>query len=415
MRVRRLLVKIVAPLLALGIGSALAASSAGAAAPSQTTTTGSGSKGNLVIGNISTQTSPTTPGQKTTDFADTLNAWAKMVNAKGGVNGYKVVVKSEDDGNDPAKASEAMKKLLDAGVVAIVGENATGQESVWAPLATAAGVPIIGGGAYSTNWTSNPMYFPVTTTAILDGLQAGVQNAADNGIKKIGATYDSAIPQAAAAAPLFEGYAKKYGLTWTEGLGVDVTAADFTAQCVKLKQDGAQGIYIATAATELPRMARDCARQNYFPIYISGDGGLAQDALIKDPNIKGQIAAIYSFPYLAKSTPATKEFHRAMDKYAPKVLKGNVRQPATQTWTAAKAMEAAAEKMTASNPTPQDVLNALYQFKDETLDGLAPQPLTFTAGATSNPHVSCYFTMQTKNHKLTSPSGMKPTCVRQTT
>jgi len=410
MKFRRLLVKVVAPVLALGVGSALVAAPAGAAAPSQ-----ANAKGDLVIGQLVTETSPTTPGQRVTDLADTLNAWAKMVNAKGGVNGYKIVVKSEDDGTDPAKASEAMKKLLNAGAVAIVGENATATESVWAPLATAAGVPILGGGAYSTNWTANPLYFPVTTTAILDGLQAGVQNAADNGIKKLGATYDAAIPQAAAAAPLFENYAKKYGLTWTEGLGVDVTAADFTAQCVKLKQDGTEGIYIATAATELPRMARDCARQNFFPIYISGDGGLAQDALIKNPNIKGQIAAIYSFPYLAKNTPATKEFQSAMAKYAPKVLKGNVRQPATQIWTAAKAMEAAAGKMTATNPTPQDVVNALYQFKDETLGGLAPQPITFTTGAASNPHVSCYFTMQTKNHKLTSPSGMKPVCVRQST
>ena len=120
-----------------------------------------------------------------------------MVNAKGGANGYKVVVKTEDDGGDPAKASEAMKKLLAAGVVAIVGENVTTTESVWAPLATAAGVPIIGGGAYSPNWTGNPLYFPVTTTAIVDGLQAGVQDAAKNGIKKIGATYDAAIPAAA--------------------------------------------------------------------------------------------------------------------------------------------------------------------------------------------------------------------------
>ena len=157
------------------------------------------------------------------------------------MNGYKIVLKQEDDGTDPAKASEAMKKLLAEGVVAIVGENATAQESVWAPLATEAGVPIIGGGAYSTNWTANPLYFPVTTTAILDGLQAGVQNAADNGIKKLGATYDAAIPQAAAAAPLFENYAKKYGMTWTDGLGVDVNAADFTAQCVKFKQDGSRG------------------------------------------------------------------------------------------------------------------------------------------------------------------------------
>lgn len=410
MRFRKPLLTLSAAVLALGVSGALGAVPASA----QTTTTTAEAKGDLVIGQIVSETSASNPGQKTTDIADTLQAWAKSVNAKGGVNGYKIVLKQEDDGTDPAKASEAMKKLLSEGVVAIVGQNATAQESVWAPLATEAGVPIIGGGAYSTNWTADPLYFPVTTTAILDGLQAGVQNASDNGIKKLGATYDAAIPQAAAAAPLFENYAKKYGMTWTEGLGVDVNAADFTAQCVKFKQSGTEAIYIASGATELPRMARDCARQQYFPIYLSGDGGLAQDALIKDPNIKGQYAAIYSFPYLANNTPATKEWQAAMKKYAPKVLKGNVRQPATQIWTAAKAMEAAAQKMTATNPTPQDVVNALYQFKDEDLGGLAPQPITFTAGSESNPHISCYFTMQTKNHKLTSPSGMKPECVRQT-
>jgi ABC-type branched-subunit amino acid transport system substrate-binding protein len=407
MRFRKPMAKLVAPLLALVVTGAIGASAAGASLPRQT-------KGELVIGQISQQTSAATPGQKTTDAADTLKAWAKMVNAKGGANGYKVVVKTEDDGGDPAKASEAMKRLLDAGVVAIVGENATSTESVWAPLATAARVPILGGGAYSTSWTGDPMYFPVTTTAILDGLQAGVQNAANNGIKKLGATYDAAIPQAAAAAPLFESYAKKYGMDWTEGLAVDVQGADFTAQCVKFKQAGTEAIYIASGATELPRMARDCARQGFMPIYLSGDGGLAQDALIKNPNIKGQYAAIYSFPYLDKSTPATKEFQKAMAKYAPKVLKGNFRQPSTQIWTAAKAMEAAAGFLTAANPTNEDVLKALYQFEDEDLGGLAPQPLTFTEGAEGNPHISCYFTMQTKNHKISSPSGMKPECVEQT-
>jgi branched-chain amino acid transport system substrate-binding protein len=407
MRFRKPFVKLVVPVLALGAAGALGAASASASVPRQT-------KGNLVIGQIVQQTTAATPGQKTTDLSDTLQAWVKMVNAKGGVNGYKVVLKVENDGGDPATASEAMKRLLAANVTAIVGENSTTTESVWAPLATAAGVPIIGGGAYSTNWITNPLYFPVTTTAILDGLQAGVQNAANNGIKKLGATYDAAIPAAAAAAPLFENYAKKYGMTWTEGLAVDVQGADFTAQCVKFKQAGAEAIYIASGATELPRMARDCARQGYKPIYLSGDGGLAQDALIKDPNIKGEYAAIYSFPYTDTSTPATKEFHKAMAKYAPKVLSGNSRQPSTQIWTAAKAFEAAAAGITATNPTKDDVLKGLYALKDNNLGGLAPQPLTFTEGAVSNPHISCYFTMQTKNHKISSPSGMKPECVKPT-
>ena len=84
MRLRNLWVKLVLGSLALGAAGALAGAPASASAPSQ-------AKGDLVIGQIIQQTSPTTPGQKTTDLSDTLQASVKMVNANGGANGYKVV------------------------------------------------------------------------------------------------------------------------------------------------------------------------------------------------------------------------------------------------------------------------------------------------------------------------------------
>jgi branched-chain amino acid transport system substrate-binding protein len=98
-----------------------------------------------------------------------------------------------------------------------------------------------------------------------------------------------------------------------------------------------------------------------------------------------------------------------MKKYAPDVLKSDYKQPATTTWTAAIAFEKAAAKLTAPNPTNADVTAALNSFSGETLDGLAPNPLTFTAGQ-EHPHNSCWFTMVLKNHKLTAPKGMKTTC-----
>src|SRR6266511_331746 len=107
--------------LALSMGVAVSAGAAPNKAPSQ-------AKGQLVIGNISNATGSGIPSS---GAFQTLKAWAKDVNSRGGINGMKVVVKTADDKADPAKASEAMKSLLDAGAIAIVGQYAGGTSSVW--------------------------------------------------------------------------------------------------------------------------------------------------------------------------------------------------------------------------------------------------------------------------------------------
>jgi branched-chain amino acid transport system substrate-binding protein len=207
-----------------------------------------------------------------------------------------------------------------------------------------------------------------------------------------------------------KGAATKYGLQFTDGLGVSNTQPDYTATCVTFKQSGTTDVGIE-GAPQLPNLARDCSRQGYMPKWTSGDGQISLNSWLKDPNIKEAIAAIYSFPYLDTSTPATKRFNSVMKKYAPDVLKSDYKQPATTTWTAAIAFEKAAAKLTAPYPTNADVTAALNSFNGETLDGLAPNPLTFTAGQ-EHPHNSCWFTMVLKNHKLTAPKGMKTTCTR---
>jgi len=403
---RKLFVRGIAPLavIALSLGLATGAGAAPAKTPSQT-------KGTLVIGTIANATG--TASIPSPEPFKVLQAWAKDVNKSGGINGYKVVVKTADDKADPAKASEAIKTLIETDhAIAIVGMYAGGTESVWAPIARAAGVPIIGGGCYDATENADPNFFCVTTTAILDGLYAQAKLAADQGAKKFGITYDSAQPQAAAAAPLMKGAATKYGLTFTDGLGVSNTQPDYTAACVTFKQSGTTDVGIE-GAPQLPNLARDCARQGYAPKWTSGDGQISLNSWLKDPNIKEAIAAIYSFPFMDTSIPATKRFNSVMKKYAPTVLKSDYKQPATTTWTGAIAFEKAAGKLTAANPTAADVTAAMNTFSGETLDGLAPNPITFTAGQ-QHPHNSCWFTMILKNHKLTEPNGMKTTCTPAT-
>jgi branched-chain amino acid transport system substrate-binding protein len=396
----RLLARCLAPIAiaALTVGVAAGADAAPTKAPSQ-------AKSDVIIGNISNATGSGLPSD---GAFKTVQAWAKDVNSRGGVNGHKIVVKTADDKADPAKASEAMKSLIDAGAIAIVGQYAGGTSTVWLPIADDAKVPVVGGGCYDVAMIGDQNYYCVTTTAILDGLYAQAKFAKDQGGKKFGITYDSSQPQAAAAAPLMKGAAAKYGLTYTDGLGVSNTQPDYTATCITFKQSGTTDVGIE-GAPQLPNLARDCARQGYSPKWTSGDGQISLNSWLKDPNIKEAIAAIYSFPYLDKSTPATKRFNSVMKKYAPSVLKSDYKQPATTTWTAAIAFEKALEKVTSDNPTKDDITAALNTFNNETLDGLAPNPITFTAGQ-EHPHNSCWFTMVLKNHKLSSPDGMKTTC-----
>jgi ABC-type branched-subunit amino acid transport system substrate-binding protein len=166
---------------------------AGLAVPAAAATPRATSGGTLLIGQMNTEASPASPGTKITYGRDTLTAWAKMVNAAGGINGMKVKIEALDDANYPAKAFSNVKNLIDDGVVAIVSPTATATSAVWMPIAAAANVPVIGGGCYSSTEGSDQNFFCVTTTAILYGLKAQLSNANQGG-KVFGITYDSTNP-----------------------------------------------------------------------------------------------------------------------------------------------------------------------------------------------------------------------------
>jgi branched-chain amino acid transport system substrate-binding protein len=370
----------------------------------------------ILIGTISTETNAPVPISGQDYGRQTLTAWLKTVNAAGGINGAKVKLKVIDDKNDPAAASKGVKDLIDAGAVAIVGYTATATYPVWAPVAAEAGVPVIGGGCYNISGNADENYFCVTTTAVGDGLKAQVQFAADQGAKSFGITYASDIPAAAGAAPLFKAFATGAGLQFTDAVGTTNTQPDYTAACVTFKQANTTDVGIEGAPL-LPNLARDCARQDFNPTWTSGDGQISQNSWLKDPNIKKAIAAVYSFPFMLtkgttpEQTKSLKTFHTAMNKYAPSILKSDNKQPSTTTWTAAKAFEAAASTIPAGTPaTAALIKQGLYTFKDETLGGLAPNPITFTEGEANHPHNSCWFGMVLKNGKLTAPKGMETTC-----
>ena len=74
-----------------------------------------------------------------------LEAAFSEVNKAGGVKGRKLELKSIDDGYEPTKSIEAVKKLLEQDkVFAIAGTVGTPTAAATQPIATAAGAPFIG-------------------------------------------------------------------------------------------------------------------------------------------------------------------------------------------------------------------------------------------------------------------------------
>ena len=74
-----------------------------------------------------------------------LEAAFAEINKAGGVKGRKLELKSVDDGYEPTKSIEVVKKLLEEDkVFAIAGTVGTPTAAATQPIATAAGVPFIG-------------------------------------------------------------------------------------------------------------------------------------------------------------------------------------------------------------------------------------------------------------------------------
>ena len=77
------------------------------------------------------------------ELTDGAKLWINAVNAKGGVNGHKIVLESLDDGFDPKRAGENAAKLIDAGVLALFLSRGTPHSEAIIPLAEKAGIALI--------------------------------------------------------------------------------------------------------------------------------------------------------------------------------------------------------------------------------------------------------------------------------
>ena len=389
-----------------GVGVLLAA--AVLAAPMLTACGSSGGgdspSGEIVVGNIGSYSGPT--AATNAGSREVLDAWAKSVNAAGGIDGHKIKLVVKDDANSPTQALNAVKALVEQEhAVAVVGLQSDADQA-FATYVKAKGIPVVGGVNITTTFASNPYFFPSGTT-IMPMIYGSVGLAKEQGKKNLGYIYCAESPLCAQTAPLYKSIGASLGMSFKYGAKASGTAPDYTAPCLAAKKAGVDALSVGFPSPVVLRIASECAQQGYEPELVTTAPSV-DAAWLKNPAVDGTVAAGGPFPWFDTS-PATKEYRDALANYAPDLVKNSGGGTgAANAWTAGKLFEAAVKASGAKTVTSAGIMTGLYKLHDETLGGIAP-PLNYVKGKPTN--ITCYFTIGIENGKFTEPSGLKTSCV----
>jgi branched-chain amino acid transport system substrate-binding protein len=323
--------------------------------------------------------------------ARAVQAWAQWRNANGGVNGHPVEVLVVDDGGDPARFRSALQELVEQrGVIAFVGIP-SGFTMTDGAVAYLEGkrVPVVGGDRLGAAWNASPMLFPQASAGdaviwnhIVNTHRLGGDGAA------VGWVTCQEAQICRDADRLWQEYAPALGLEVRYRAQVSVAQPNFTAECTRAMQAGVEHFILGTDANSIRRLASDCARQGYHPSF-----GVLQtsDEQAREPALDGGYFASATFPWVARSTPATREFQEVMQTHAPNV---ELSAHASSGWVAAKLFERAARDL-GEPATSEQVLEGLWSIRDDTLGGLT-SALTFRREEPA-PSRYCFFAMQMRS------------------
>ncbi len=351
-------------------GSRSAAASAQPAAPTK--------KSVIKLGAVGTFSGPV--GALVKDAATGIRVWAQHTNDNGGVNGHPVVVLVGDDGGDPARFNSIVQQFYEKdGVLAFLyttlgfspnGNNKYLDSKKIFTFGTDGGLDA----AYNNPYVLTPT--PVGRT-LGDSIMFALSKVA---IPQAKTKFASFACSDIGLCDLFDErwtnpeILKRTGFTLTARGRPSLTQPDYTAQCLAARNSGAQVFMAALDTASLRRVAGDCARQNYRPIFGTVDL-LALANLPSDPNVDGMVVASRIAPWVDTRVPGIAELHRAFARYAPgAVISGGN----ANGWILGEFFAAAGERLP-EHPTQADLVDGIYSVKKNNLNGMT-YPITLTRG-----------------------------------
>lgn len=195
------------------------------------------------------------------------------INKAGGINGKKVELLIEDSGSKAEQGRTAADRLIQKGVVGIVGEVASGITAQIAKTAFDSGVPVVAIGATRTDLTDiGSNVFRVCYTDAFQGPVMARFAYEELRLRSIAIMTDQKQPY---SQGLSESFRKKF-----EELGGKIVSEEFynsgdqqfNAQLTNIKGKNPDGMFLSGYFTEVGLIARQARDVNLNVKMLGGDG-----------------------------------------------------------------------------------------------------------------------------------------------
>ena len=305
------------------------------------------------------------------------------INAAGGINGYQIDYKFEDDECDAEKSVNAYNVLKDWGMQMLIGSTTSGcSVAVSTETANDNMFQLTPSGS-STNCTANDNVFRVCFSDPDQGKASANFIANNNLATKIAVIYDSSSEYSSGIYASFAQQAAENGLEVTASAFTSDNKTDFSVQLQSAKENGAELVFLPIYYQEASAILSQADTMGFDPLWFGCDGldGILTGVENWDTTLAEGVMLLTPFAADAKDDLTQNFVRKYVDAY-----KETPNQFAADAYDAVYAIKEAAE---AANLKPDmsisDMCEAMKtSMTTISIDGLTGEGMTWTADGEPN-------------------------------
>ena len=256
----------------------------------------------IKIGSIVTQTGAINFAAS----AQGTKAFLDRVNARGGVNGHKIVLDLRDDQLDAARGRAQAQQLLAGGVFAFAAWQAPLTEQNIVPFLEQNKIPLIGGYGTRAEYKS-PFAYAFQSGHY--GYEMGRFLGQEQGVTRPGVIFIGGAAEANTAQrqAFTEGLAASGKTVRPDDIVVvDVTKASYDDVVTQFRLNGVDGMATLIDQTAYNRLQQSMDRQSYTPVHVA-DPLFVDPVVRQGPTTEGTLVAS-DFAFVNDPSPEVQDY-----------------------------------------------------------------------------------------------------------